>query len=273
VNNVPKFYTHHATLNGTNFVTPKAIITKHEEKFYALNRVCPHRAYLIGDVGTHSDLVCPFHGFAFNLDGSPKNNSCRMGKKTLNLGRSGLLFEHFNEPDHLWVDILASEKYLIYSGSRVGESKGSWLWMMDTEADLLHIRKNGIHPSLVDIFDTSQIELAQGDDWILQIHNRGGFWLFIYPYTFIEWMSGCLSLNYTVPKNDTEFGFDYITQFFYDPSVSTKDREEFEMIDLTFREDIKAVENQVGPYFPLMKSSSRLEDQCVHFGNWYKEMS
>ena len=273
MNNVPKFYTHRAALGYGGFVTPKSIITKHEEKIYALNRVCPHRAYLIGDVGTHSDLVCKFHGFAFNPDGSPKNNVCRMGKKELNLGRSGLVFENFNEPRSTeWVDILESEKNLVYSGSVVGKSKGSWLWMMDIQCDLFHIRKNGIHPSLADITDLDQIEMDQGYDWILQTHNRGGFWLFIYPYTFVEWLPGCLSVNYTIPKNETEFGFDYVTQFFYDPFVSTKDRKEFETIDLTFQEDIKAIENQVGPYFPLMESSSRLEDQCVHFGNWYKEM-
>ena len=69
-------------------------------------------------------------------------------------------------------------------------------------------------PKLAEITDLNGIEMYDGDGWILQTCSTG-WWLFVYPYTFIEWSPGCVALNYTTPHNaQSEFGFDWITQYY-----------------------------------------------------------
>jgi hypothetical protein len=113
--------------------------------------------------------------------------------------------------------------------------------------------------------------MDHGDGWILQTCSTG-WWLFIYPYTFIEYSPGCLSVNYTTPDDpNSEFGFSWITQFYYDPVIHQSKRTEFQTLEDVFHEDVEAIEQQKGKYFPLMKSVNRLEDHCVHFGQWVKD--
>ena len=147
---------------------------------------------------------------------------------------------------------------------------GSWLWIMEIQTDLLHIRtgENVVHPWLSSVEDLDKVEMDQGDGWILQSCSTG-WWLFIYPFTFVEYSKGCVAVNYTIPKDrKNEFEFEWITQFYYDPSVSQERRNIFEKLEDVFHEDIAAIESQKGPYFPLMKTQNKLENHCVHFGKW-----
>ncbi|HEY6435408.1 MAG TPA: hypothetical protein VIY47_02380, partial [Ignavibacteriaceae bacterium] len=184
-----------------------------------------------------------------------------------------LLFKNFNEPTHKWVNDLANEDDLEFSHICSGSSNGSWLWMMEIQADLLHIRKgiDVVHPELSSVTDLNNIDMYDGDGWILQTCNTG-WWLFIYPFTFIEWSKGCLSINYTIPNNiNNEYGFSWITQFYYDSIISTEKRQNFETLEDVFHEDVTTIELQKGPYFPIINPYNRLEDHCVHFGKWMKE--
>jgi len=78
-----------------------------------------------------------------------------------------------------------------------------------------------------------------------------------------------VSVNYTIPKDKiNEFGFDWVTQFYYDPTTTIERRHVFEKLEEVFHEDVVAIEKQKGPWFPLMKSENRLEDHCIHYGKW-----
>jgi hypothetical protein len=143
---------------------------------------------------------------------------------------------------------------------------------MEIQADLLHIRsgENSVHPWLSTQENLEEVEMDSGDGWVIQTCSTG-WWLCIYPFTFIEWSKGCLAVNYTVPKNiDNEFGFDWVTQFYYSPSITQDKKNIFEKMEDVFHEDIEAIEAQKGKYFPLMKSTNKLEDHCVHFGEWFR---
>jgi predicted adenine nucleotide alpha hydrolase (AANH) superfamily ATPase len=76
-------------------------------------------------------------------------------------------------------------------------------------------------------------------------------------------------VNTVVPDNiDTEYGFKWITQFYYNPNIHPNNRMIFETLENVFKEDVATIELQKGNYFPLMKAINRYEDHCVHFGNW-----
>jgi hypothetical protein len=189
----------------------------------------------------------------------------------MSIGKSGLLFKDFVEPEHKWVDDLASETSLEYSHVRTGTSKGSWLWMMEIQADLLHIRqgKDAVHPNLSEVTNLDSTILDQGDGWALQTCSTG-WWLCIYPFTFVEYSQGCLAINCTTPHDmNNEFGFDWHTQYYFRPEISTERRDEFEFyVEPVFKEDVVAIEKQKGPWFPITIPYNRLEEHCVHYGKW-----
>jgi hypothetical protein len=273
-NHPPKILSHISSLEDGNFVTPEYILGEGKEREISLfRRFCPHRMYPLADSGDTiiGNIVCKFHNFQWDKLGIPINNNRQISCGTAQVGKSGLIFKDFNEPDHFWVTDLSKETNLRYSHSMHGSSKGSWLWMMEIQADLLHIWKGGIHPELSKVTELNDIEMFDGDGWILQTCSTG-WWLFIYPFTFIEWSKGCLSINYTIPKDkNQEFGFDWITQFYYDPIISSDKRKDFETLEDVFHEDVIAIEKQHGPWFPLINKENRLEDHCIHYGKWVVE--
>ena len=267
--NVPQVLAHKSALNTGSFVTPNYILSKNGDEINALSRMCPHRYYPIGEEGeTLTEITCKFHGFTFDSSGKPLNNNLRLACTETNIGRSGLVFKNFVEPEHKWVDDLANEKNLVYSHSWSGTSKGSWLWIMEAEADMLHIRKGGIHPWLSENYKPEEVILEQGDGWICQSPPHG-WWLYIYPYTFVEWDVGRVAVNYTIPHDkNSEYGFDWISQFYYDPNISSEQRKTFEMFEDVFKEDVEAIEKQMRPYTPLAKTFNAFEDHTYHFGDW-----
>lgn len=271
--NPPKIFAHISSLDDKNFVVPEYILNKQDNTVNLFHRYCPHRMYPLANPGTHvEEITCKFHGLRWDKNGKPINNTKKLSCGTASVGKSGLIFKNFKEPNHQWVDDLAKEKNLVYSHCYQGQSNGSWLWLMDAEADYLHVQANGIHPTLSTIINLEDVVMDQGDGWILQTHKPLWWSLYIYPFTFIEHSPGCLSVNSVSPDNiDSEFGFTWVTQFYYDDSVSPSQRAIFETLEQVFREDVQAAELQKGNYFPLMKPMNRYEDHCVHFGNWIQK--
>jgi hypothetical protein len=272
--NPPKILAHKSAIIDKNYVTPEYILNNSGNTVNLFNRYCPHRMYPLAQPGEQiENTVCKFHGFSWEKNGTPINNDRKIACGKSTVGKSGLIFKDFVEPAHQWVNDLASETELVYSHSCHGVSKGSWLWMMEIQADLLHIRQgdNVIHPDLSDVTNLDDVKMEDGDGWILQTCSTG-WWLFIYPFTFIEWSPGCVSVNYTTPNNiNDEFGFTWNTQFYYAPHITENKRKEFETLEDVFLEDVEAIEKQKGKYFPIIKPYNRLEDHCVHFGKWYRK--
>lgn len=270
-NNPPKILSHISALDSGNFVTPEYILNKGDSKINLMRRYCPHRMYPLHKVGQHVDqIVCNFHGFEWDKNGTPLNNDRKLNCGLASIGRSGLVFTNFTEPNHQWVDDLASEENLKFSHVTTGTSVGSWLWMMEIQVDLLHIRagEDVVHPWLSSIEDLEEVNMDSGEGWIIQTCSTG-WWLCIYPFTFIEWSPGCLGINYTIPNDPNyEFGFSWMTQFYYSPEISQERKTRFEKLEDVFHEDVLAIESQKGPYYPLMKAVNRLEEHCIHYGKW-----
>jgi phenylpropionate dioxygenase-like ring-hydroxylating dioxygenase large terminal subunit len=268
----PKFFAHISALDKGNLVLPDFILNKKDDDVNLMHRFCPHRMYPLETPGkVVQDVWCKFHNFRWDKDGNPINNDKKLHCGKVDTGRSGMIFKDFVEPDHKWVDDLASEKSLVYHHALEGTSKGSWMWLLDAEADLLHVYEDGIHPFLSRQVKLEDIQMDQGDGWILQSHPTG-WWLYVFPFLFIEYSPGCVMVNNVIPDDiNTEFGFKWISQFYYDPSVDATTRRIFETCEEVFREDVATAELQKGKYFPLMKAMNRYEDHCVHLGDWYRK--
>jgi hypothetical protein len=258
-------------LSDKNFTTSEYILAKDNDRVKLLNRFCPHRMYPISQPGDRIEqLVCKFHGFEWTKEGTPVNNNRNIHCGSAEISAGGLVVQNFIEPNHKWVDDISNETDLEYSHTLTGASQGSWLWMMEIQVDLLHIRKGEdvVHPELAKVTDLDLVTMEQGEGWVLQ-SSPTGWWLFIYPFTFIEWSPGCLAINSVTPNDiNNEFGFSWTTQFYYSPSVTEEKRKEMETLEDVFKEDVGAIEMQKGGWFPLKRSSNRLEDHCVHFGEW-----
>lgn len=267
---IPKVLSHISALKNGNFVTPEYIINNENNFINLFHRFCPHRMYPISKPGEIiKEIKCDFHNFKWSQNGNPINNNKKIKCGSAQLGKSGLIFKDFVEPNSTWVNDLSIESNLEYSHSIFGESKGSWLWYMDINADLLHVN-NEIHPVLSKQISISDVIMEQGDSWILQRHNDG-WWLFIFPFTAVEYgKSGKLAITNVLPNNiNEEFGFSWHSQIFYDPKVNVNDKLIFETLKVVIDEDIKVVEKQKGKYFPLTNASSYLENHCIHWGNWF----
>lgn len=269
--NSPKILSHISALDNNNFVVSEYILNKVENSVNLFNRFCPHRMYPLADPGTHTDdITCKFHGFRWDATGLPINNNKKLGCGNATVGRSGLVFKNFVEPDHRWVDDLAKEKNLKYSHTCTGSSTGSSLWMMEIQTDLLHIKHGGVHPRLSTLVDLNDVQMEEGDNWVLQTH-KDGWWLIVYPWAFVEWSPGCLGINTVSPRqSDNEFGFEWTTQFYFDPTTSKETIKEFITLENVFKEDVEIIEKQKGSFRPLMHSVDRLEEHCVHFGQWVR---
>jgi nitrite reductase/ring-hydroxylating ferredoxin subunit len=270
----PRVLAHRAAIESGLFVAAEYIIGKSsQDTAYLLNRYCPHRSYpLGGTVGSCYDkdhrITCDLHGMSWTALGSPINNDCSLLQRDVTIRNDGLIIENLVEDAQEWSKDLQKETALQYHNTVTGKSAGSWLWAMEIQADLLHIGAGKIHPALAESVDLSSIQLSHGQDWISQKHNTG-WWTFIYPYTFLEWSAGCLSINYVTPDDpNNEFGFTWNTQFYFDPAVSHAKRSEFRSLEEVFCEDVGAIEQQKGPWFPLKHAQHSLEQHCVHWGKW-----
>lgn len=269
----PKAVGHISAVKDKPFIGYEYIMSQSNGKVNLFNRTCPHRFYPIGDqLGPTDNITCKLHGFKYDCNGKPVNqHPYKLNCQSYNLGKSGIVFKNFVEPQHEWVDCIAKETNLEYSHSYTGKSEGSWLWLTEIEADLLHVHKDGIHPWLATEYDVNKIHLENGNGWVYQKHHSG-FWLFIFPYTFVEWAPGCLSLNSIFPGHkNSEWGYSWMTQIYYDPIVKQSDRDVFNRIDEVFIQDVKASEKQTVPYVPYSKAISPLEQQVQYFGEWFKD--
>lgn len=272
---LPKILAHSSVVDQGNYVLADYILNKSNNpaQVNLFRRHCPHRMYPLHETGELvQDIWCKFHNFKWDSNGVPINNPKKLICGSATVGRSGLVFKDFVEPDNHWVEDLSKEKNLRYSHCYQGTSKGSWLWLMDAEADLLHLYNKGIHPFLAQQINLEDIVLEQGNGWILQNHPTG-WWLYIFPFTFVEYgREGMVMVNTVVPHDlNTEYGFNWISQFYYNDSVSVDRRYIFETLDQVFKEDVAAAEKQKGNYFPLMNAMNRYESHCVHFGKWVQE--
>jgi hypothetical protein len=183
------------------------------------------------------------------------------------VGKSGLMFMDWQEPsDAKWVNDLANDSFT-YSHSTRRTGTGDWKWQMEMHVDLLHVDK--IHPLLTSYVDIHKLQTEYGSDWVCQ-HHEHGWWLFIYPFTHIEWEPGCLYFSEMV---QTDYGYEVYIHYLFNESTPQHVRENFiKVAEVTFDEDVDAV-NRLSlnnKYRTPSKTLDPLEVDIKHFYDWYK---
>lgn len=281
--NFPNILAHTAALKNGNFILEDKIVIKNNNQFSIKSRECPHRGYLMHNPGdVVNNIICKLHGFAWDNEGRPleKEHSCPHFYKLhhlgeANVGKTGLIFQNFKEPENTkWVELLSNMNNLAYVHNVTGSSTGSWLWLMEQMTDLLHIRQNGIHPRQSLETPLNIIGTDFGDGWAIQTYKNSlgedGFWLFVYPWFEVEYEPGKLTIGRITPNDpNNEYGFKWQMQFYYAPTVGSVEKEEWEKCIQVLEEDIAAIENIKRPFFPLKRTVNKWEDQMKHWGEWY----
>ena len=116
------------------------------------------------------------------------------------------------------------------------------------------------------------INLDQIKNLICQ-HHEHGWWLFVYPFTHIEWEPGCLYFSEMSPRENGK-GYDVYIHYLFNPSVPADVRSKFiEMAEITFDEDITAVNeiSSVSTYRMPSNAPHKLEADIKHFYKWIED--
>jgi nitrite reductase/ring-hydroxylating ferredoxin subunit len=165
---IPQIIGHISSCKNKPFIGYEYIMTKVDNTINLFNRTCPHRFYPIGEqLGPTNNITCKLHGFEYDSMGAAVNDHpFKLNCSSYNLGMSGLVFRNFAEPDHEWVACIASETNLEYSHCYTGQSNGSWLWLSELETDILHVRKDGIHPWLSSQYSNEDVKFDDKTSWV-----------------------------------------------------------------------------------------------------------
>jgi phenylpropionate dioxygenase-like ring-hydroxylating dioxygenase large terminal subunit len=263
---VPRLFGHKDSLKDNKFFASNKFVIN--QQFEAFTNICPHRGFpILQPAGVADNMRCELHGWQWNDDGTPTNNSACLKPRNLTVGKSGLMFMDWQEPsDAKWVNDLANDSFT-YSHSTRRTGTGDWKWQMEMHVDLLHVDK--IHPLLTSYVDIHKLQTEYGSDWVCQ-HHEHGWWLFIYPFTHIEWEPGCLYFSEMV---QTDYGYEVYIHYLFNESTPQHVRENFiKVAEVTFDEDVDAV-NRLSlnnKYRTPSKTLDPLEVDIKHFYDWYK---
>lgn len=264
-NGVPRLFGHKDSLTNNRFFAASSVVIN--QSLEAFTNICPHRGFPILQAGNVSDnMLCNLHGWQWDDQGRPANNSACLKPYKITTGRSGLMFTDWIEPTTAkWVSDLEGDSFT-YSHSTQRIGTGDWRWQMELHVDLLHVPV--IHPLLTSYVNVKELHTEYGKDWICQ-HHKHGWWLFVYPFTHIEWEPGCLYFSEMKP---TLSGYNVYIHYLFNQYTPLHVRENFiKVAEVTFDEDIDAV-NRLSEYNTYKKPSkilNPLEVDIKHFYDWY----
>ncbi len=266
--NHPQILTHKDTFKISEIFGSADFVVAEAHRLF-VNK-CPHRLMPIVQPGTVTNkIACGLHGWEWTKEGVPCNNHVPLRSlPNLMIGESGLLFVNWQEPrEEQWVSDLRNDQF-VYSHSLVKHGTGCMRWQMEMHVDLLHVPH--IHRLLNRHVDVNKLRTSRGDDWIAQYHEHG-WWLFVYPYTHIEYESGRLYISEMRPVKSG--GYDVFIHYLFNPSISALERAQFtHLAETTMDEDIRAV-NQLSASSQYTKPHTTqhpLEVDTTHFYQWLK---
>lgn len=268
-NKYPKILTHNDIFKNSNFFGSSHYVINKDLQLFP-NR-CPHRGNKIISPGTtKEEFKCGLHGWSWTKHGLPTNNDVNIKFKNATKGQSGLIFLDWEEPINVkWVEDLKTDQ-LEYSHSIKKQGTGDWRWQMEMHVDLLHVEQ--IHPLLTSYVNCTNLISERGDDWIAQ-HHEHGWWLFVYPFTHIEWEPGCLYFSEMTPR-EAGIGYDICIHYLFNKNVPLEQRKHFaNMAEITVDEDIQAVNDLSlsSKYRMPGNNPHPLESDIVHFYKWVEE--
>lgn len=229
------------------------------------SNICPHQNSRIVN-GIRTDLRCQYHGWSWNIDGTPKDSgsSTMCNEQRLHMKPAyeynGLLFEEKLD--------LSMIKGLDFSNLRLDQYRIDTVdadpkISMDIFLDVDHIPivHNGVY-DLLGIEGKADVKWDYADWGSMQtVSDESGTviarWIAIYPYTMIEWQAGALFV--TRSFNETKMAV-----WKYRDITDTEENYQLnsDMWENAFRQDKDQALQMVR--FP----SANLEEAKLHYRNW-----
>lgn len=180
------------------------------------SNICTHQGSKIRTgAGSGLATVCPYHGYSWNKDGSPRASglvghangsvACE-NKKHLETSPvyewSGFLF---SEPVKTDLDLSGNYQLEEYRKDTVASSH---IAIMDLFLDVDHIPT--VHRGLYDAIDITEVKNIQWKNWpggSVQIvpssqTEQGAVWMAQYPGTMFEWQPGAVFITVNQPLSD-----------------------------------------------------------------------
>lgn len=187
----------------------KKVLLNDNGTYKIISNICPHQnSHIIS--GTKTDFRCQYHGWSWNIDGTPKDSGASKFCNNVKLypkpafEYKGLLFEE--KFDTTIIEDLSFEN-LELAEYRVDEVNADPKISMDIFLDVDHIPivHNGVY-DLLGIEGEANVSWKYAD-WgstqtVTDSDNKIiAIWLAIYPYTMIEWQKGALFVSRAYSDN------------------------------------------------------------------------
>jgi phenylpropionate dioxygenase-like ring-hydroxylating dioxygenase large terminal subunit len=243
----------------------KKILINDNGNYKIGSNICPHQNSRIIS-GIQVELRCQYHGWAWNIDGTPKDSgaSSMCNEQRLHMKSAyeynGLLFE-----DRLDLTMLKELDFsnLRLDEFRIDEVNADPKISMDIFLDVDHIPvvHNGVY-DLLGIEGRADVKWNYADWGSMQtVSDETGKviarWIAIYPYTMIEWQDHALFV--TRSFNETK-----IAVWKYKDITDSEENYQLNsaMWENAFSQDKEQAEKMVR--FP----SANLEEAKLHYRNW-----
>ncbi len=185
------------------------ILTNEDGKYKLGSNICPHQNSRIIS-GTKTEIKCQYHGWSWNIDGSPKDSgsSHMCNKVPLHFKDvyefKGLLFD-----SHVDLSVLGDVSFenLILDEFRIDKINADPRIVMDIFLDVDHIPvvHNGVY-DLLGIDGEANVKWDYTDWGSTQTvtDNTGVIiarWIAVYPFTMIEWQAGYLFVTQAIDNH------------------------------------------------------------------------
>jgi phenylpropionate dioxygenase-like ring-hydroxylating dioxygenase large terminal subunit len=243
-------------------------LCNNKDNYQLTTNICPHQNSRI-IAGVKSELKCQYHGWSWNLDGEPLSsgntkacNNFKLQTKKVHEYR-GLLFE---EKVDLKINEQISFHNLVCKQHRIDDIDADPKVVMDIFLDVDHIPV--VHKGVYDLLgiDEDASVTWSYNDWgsVQTVTDKNNtivaVWIAIYPYTMIEWQSGCLFVSRSLSDKKIAV-WKYKDKNISDEIYETNST----MWETAFEQDKFQASQIVN--FPKTKF---LEEAKVHYREWLK---
>ena len=245
-------------------------------EYKLITNICPHQGSRLNEI--NGKFVCPYHGWSFNSDGSPKASGTTQCENLTHLETypvyqiGNFLFD---SPIDFDVEFLHND-YLELEETRVDIVKAPAQTIMDLFLDIEHIpivHKNiyeqiGIHSKskiLWQYKDNGSLQLVEtsGQTLVMDFDKKdyGAAWLALYPNTMIEWQPGAMFITIAQPhiEGSKVFVYKYKDTRYSEGAWVTNQN----IWEIAWNQDKEQSERIVGI------NTKNLEEYKLHFKEWY----
>lgn len=234
------------------------MLVRNAQGIELISNVCRHRqAVMLNGSGTLSNIVCPLHGWTYNLSGkilaAPKFDPCpsRDLKKYSFQNWNGLLFESVQSNQVNVLDQIKFKSKFDFSGYVFHSRKEhvcnyNWKTFIEVYLDDYHVKP--FHPGLGQFVDCNNLDWQFGERFSVQsvgvfnelrspgtpvykrwqealmdyrkgsVPEHGAIWLTIYPNIMVEWYPEVLVISTLWPESPQRTR--NIVEFYYPEDIA-----------------------------------------------------